>query len=420
MSTLGSQRTRVTRLSIPAAGSWRADITLEAGTLPSGTQTLTMGSLVATGTVQRAAYDAPQLPHVVLVGGLGWDAQITAVQALALSMFADPGVRLSSVLTNLARLAGETIEQPTDRTVGLHWSAVSTRTGERVRFRDVLTGLVREGLLLTWWVGLDGVTRFTARSSGAVTGRATFLRGRGDVALRVYGTDDPAPFLPGRTVEAEAISRAVVVETPGSLTVECWGGGAPTIRDSAIRMVSNAFPSLVYGYPRTYLVESANADGTCDLLPPPASPYLRELESVPQWNTGGLVVTPVVGAAVAVSFLDASPLAPVILGWAPGVPLELVVDADDLLDLGPSADAIELAGGGPAVARVGDTCDVGTLTVQTTTPPLPAGVLFTYAPPGVGVPVAFIIGGAVVAISDPTVVPLVAEIDSGSAVVTCG
>lgn len=421
MSTLGTQRTRVTRLSMPERGQWRADITLESGTVPTGTQTLTIGTLTATGTVDPAlaGLDAPDLPHVVLVGGLGWDAVVTRAAAQALSMFSDAGVRLSSVLNALSLAAGESIIQPTDRTIAFHWSAVSTRDGEAVRHRDILANMVRLGYIATWRVDLDGVTRFTERSSSTVTARATYLRGNRAVGLRVFGCDDPAQCLPGNVVDGEPIGRAVVVDTPESLTVECWDPSAPTLRAMMIRIVANAFPALVYGYPRTYIVAAVNADDTLDLVPPPTSGYLRDLRSVPQWNTGGLIVRPELGAEVCVTFRDADETRPVAQSWAPGVPLGLVADASDLVAVGESATAVELAGGGPAVARVGDTCDVGSLTVATTTPPLAPGVIITYTPP-FGSPVSFILGGAIVAISNPTTVPLVAEIDSGSTVVSSG
>jgi hypothetical protein len=411
----------VTRLSLPERGQWRADITLEAGAVPTGMQTLTIGTLAATGQVERGGYDAPDLPHVVLVGGLGWDAVVTRSAAQSLSMFSDAGVRLSSVLNALSLAAGESIIQPTDRTIAFHWSAVSTRDGESVRYRDILATMVRLGYLATWRVDLDGITRFTERMSSAATGRATYLRGNRAVGLRVFGCDDPATFLPGNTVDGDAVGRVVVVDSPESLTVECWDPTAPTLRDMVIRIVANAFPALVYGYPRTYIVAAVNADDTLDLVPPPTSGYLRDLRSVPQWNTGGCIVTPELGAEVAVVFRDADETRPVVQSWAPGVPVELAADASDLVAVGESASAVELAGGGPAVARVGDTCDVGTLRVETTAFPLPPGVLFTYTPPGaLGIPTTFIVEGAVIATSSPTTVALVAEIDSGSTVVTSG
>jgi hypothetical protein len=417
VSTLGTQRTRVTRLSMPERGQWRADITLEAGAIPTGTQTLTIGTLAATGRIDPAlaGYDAPDLPHVVLVGGLGWDAAVTRSAAQSLSMFSDAGVRLSSVLNALALAAGESIAQPTDRTIAFHWSAVSTRDGEAVRYRDVLANMVRLGYLATWRVDLDGVTRFTARATSAVVGRATYLRGNRSVGLRVFGCDDPAEYLPGNIVEGSAIGRAVVVDSPESLTVECWDPSAPTLRDMVIRIIANAFPALVYGYPRTYIVAAVNADDTLDLVPPPTSGYLRDLRSVPQWNTGGLIVTPELGAEVVVVFRDADETRPVVQSWAPGVPVELAADASDLVAVGESASAVELAGGGPAVVRVGDAVAAGYLAQDTA-----RGVYWRETlldawaplPPGTGP------GNAPV--SGDVGLPVVGAATAGSTVVTSG
>jgi hypothetical protein len=402
---------------MPERGQWRADITLEAGAIPTGTQTLTIGTLAATGRVDPAlaGYDAPDLPHVVLVGGLGWDAVVTRSAAQSLSMFSDAGVRLSSVLNALALAAGESIVQPTDRTIAFHWSAVSTRDGEAVRYRDVLANMVRLGYLATWRVDLDGITRFTERATSSVVGRATYLRGNRSVGLRVFGCDDPAEYLPGNTVEGGAIGRAVVVESPESLTVECWDPSAPTLRDMVIRIVANAFPALVYGYPRTYIVAAANADDTLDLVPPPTSGYLRDLRSVPQWNTGGCIVRPNLGAEVCVTFRDADETRPVVQSWAPGVPVELAADASDLVAVGESAAAVEIAGGGPAVVRVGDAIAAGYLAQDTA-----RGVYWretlldawTPLPPGTGP------GNAPV--SGDVGLPVVGAATAGSDVVTSG
>lgn len=84
------------------------------------------------------------------------------------------------------------------------------------------------------------------------------------------------------------------------------------VRTSVLRMVASAFPSLVYGHPRTYIVAAVNADGTLDLVPPPDAPHLPELRRVEQWSVVELV--PAKGTSVAVLFLDANPARPVVIG----------------------------------------------------------------------------------------------------------
>lgn len=127
-----------------------------------------------------------------------------------------------------------------------------------------------------------------------------------------------------------------------------------------------------------------------------------------------------VGCDVLIAFADGDPARPVIVGFAPkgssnAVPEETEIDATDELRLGESVGtAVILAGGDQHVARVGDACDAGTWVVQNTvSPPAPAGVVFTYTPPG-GTPVSFILVGAVTVQATPTTVPLSAEIIEGN------
>jgi hypothetical protein len=218
MSFLNDQRITRAMLSLPTWGQWRLECVLDSGTLPTGAVDVDLAGLPLLGTVLRADFDLPERPHVVVVGALGWNTPIPS----PLSWNEDPGVRLSTVLAALAAGAGEPIVQPTDFTIGLHYATPASRTGEPSRYREALTEMVRAGNILGWWVGVDGVTRFAARETGDVATRATPLGARGDVGLRIFGVDDPVPFMPGRSVDGVVIGRAVIVETTESLTVQCW------------------------------------------------------------------------------------------------------------------------------------------------------------------------------------------------------
>jgi hypothetical protein len=140
----------------------------------------------------------------------------------------------------------------------------------------------------------------------------------------------------------------------------------PTLRELVLRIVAEAFPVLVYGAPRTYVVQAVRADGRLDLSPPPDAVALPELVAVEPWVLNGATVVPTPGTEVVVVFRDASPARPVVVGYAQGVaaggaspnatrPTRLELDASATVTVGENASAVELAGGGPAVARVGDT-----------------------------------------------------------------
>jgi hypothetical protein len=103
-------------------------------------------------------------------------------------------------------------------------------------------------------------------------------------------------------------------------------------------MVREAFPSLIYGHPRTYIVASVDDEGRLDLDPPPDAPELPALRAVEQWAVG--VLDPETGAEVVVHFRDANPARPIVVGARggpgaatpapPAIPLGRVVRWGDI------------------------------------------------------------------------------------------
>ena len=219
MSTVGAAHAHTLRLTLPRYGQWRLDAVLEGGDVPAEGATVSalVGDLELTGKVLRAGFDAPDRPHVVLVGGLGWETPLAA----PVSYQSDASVMLSTVLDDLARRAGETLERPADVPLGLAYASPARRT-----VRDALNALALVGYTPPWRVDPDGVTRYGDRVGATVTARATVIRRNFGVSLRVVGIDSPASFLPGNTlVDGDSnvlITRAVVDEATNRLEVEVW------------------------------------------------------------------------------------------------------------------------------------------------------------------------------------------------------
>lgn len=172
----------------------------------------------------------------------------------------------------------------------------------------------------------------------------------------------------------------------------------------------------VYSYRVTEMVaERAN------LTALDTSRGLPDLSLMSQWcGVSGAWSKLTDGCDVLIAFADGDPARPAIVGFGPkggvgAVPEETEIDATDELRLGESVDtAVILAGGAAHVARVGDACDAGTWVVQNSvSPPAPAGVVFTYTPPG-GTPVSFILVGAVTVQETPTTVAQAAVITEGN------
>lgn len=219
MSTLAGQPIERVELAIPKLGSWRADVVLVGGEAPTGKVQLVVGDLELAGTAFEGGLDSADKPHLVVVSAPGWELPLEE----PLSYQGDAGVRLRTVLQDLATRADEQLEQPTDTSVGTHFEALPSRSGD-TRLRDVLAALRRVGHVPGWRVDADGVTRFGERSGGDVTDRGRILRRNAALGLRVVGLEATAvsAFLPGAQIEGAPIDRVVVRETSARLEAEVW------------------------------------------------------------------------------------------------------------------------------------------------------------------------------------------------------
>lgn len=220
MSTLGGSPARTVDLVYPTFGGWRADVSLIGGPLPlvGSPIILDVADLSLVGHVLRAAYDQPDRPRAVVVGGNGWEGAVTA----PISFRSSGGVLLSTVLRDLSRRSGEPIVLPTDRTMGLAFAYPAGTVRAPQKYRDALGALVRFGYLQPHRVDPDGVTRFGARVGVQVTARATDMGSSSNVGVTTYGIDSPLAFLPGNIVGGVVIGRLVVHETAGTLSCDVW------------------------------------------------------------------------------------------------------------------------------------------------------------------------------------------------------
>lgn len=378
MGTLGTVRYTKVSASLSVLGGHRAEVWLESGaTAPLGRVDLTIGDLILKGAATRGGVDAPDSPHVIHIGGAGWELPITnppPSYGPQPNASATP-VRLSTVLADLAGRAGESLgsasDQPADRTIGSTWAFAAAKDGEPLLLKDALQALYRDGFVGAWRTDPDGVTRFGPRILGSVTARATPLKRDSGIGWALLGIDSPRAFLPGGTWEGRTILRADIEERPGALTVGVFLERLSVLRQIERRMVTR-FPALTWGYPRTYLVANVRGDKTLDLRPPADSPHLPSLAAVEQWLPGGMAVVPKVNARCLVAFRDARSGTPAVVGYEPGgVPDEVDWNADAIV-LG-NATAVPTSGFIAAAERrvvcYGDPVVVGTAAGTITLPP---------------------------------------------------
>jgi len=327
MSRVGNQRASQVELTIPQWGGWRAEVVLEGDEPPTGQVTLTVGGMALTGTVQRGSVEFPGKPAVVIRGGIGWLSDVSA----PISFQSDAGVRLSTVLSAISRAARQTIEQPTDSTIGGYFEAIASRPSSRVTYKDLLDRMVRDGSVSNWRVDPDGVTRFGARTGAPVTDRYTFVRRNPSTGSRVFAIDDPKQILPGNLIDGVAIVRAVIRESHDEITAEVFEDSSPpSIADQIRALVASAFDDAV----RTYVVAACHGDGRLDLVPPPNCTYYPEMRNVEQWSLGGCVYKASAGDEAAVVFLDSNRTRPIVIGFK--------LTSDTVQDVARKGDTVKI------------------------------------------------------------------------------
>jgi hypothetical protein len=167
---------------------------------------------------------------------------------------------------------------------------------------------------------------------------------------------------------------------------------ADKIRAGLARLVGSEIEGIDLIGEHTYRVTAVHADGRCNL--DPIEERMQSHSYVDQWLGGGEVTTPVVGSLCMVIFRDLKKDRPIITRFQPlritgGKPVKAELDATD----------IELAGGGPAVARVGDTVTLAAINI--------------IAPPGTS-------GGPCTVNTISGAITLTGVITSGSSKVTSG
>lgn len=221
MSSLGAQTITAAELHVPPSGAWWADVTLESGGVPAvGPAVLVIADLVLVGYVLRSGVDQPSLPRAVVTGGAGWRTLLSAPGAYASAS----SVRLSTVLSDLAALAGEPYDVPAEALLGPGYGWDASTPYAPVRARDVLGELVVRGALPSWRVQPNGRTSFTRWPSTGAADAFAIIRDRNMAAGARYCAvpGSALPLLPGATLEGTTIARVTFTEDHQELRATTW------------------------------------------------------------------------------------------------------------------------------------------------------------------------------------------------------
>lgn len=223
-SKIGNQILQGVELHWPYYGGAWARVSTEAGAVPPGPATLTIGDLVLVGTIlpDRAGLNAPSSWSGIWASGTAWDAVLPPRDGYQ----ADAGVRLKTVLGDLVKeCGGPAIVMPPDAPIGAFWSRPLTGAdGRPWTGKRELTALAQARRLPSpHWLDAANVTRFGPRPTGKVSVPARVTRRDLTRGMRLFGVDSPKAFAPGLSFEGAVISRLVIREKGGeSVTVETW------------------------------------------------------------------------------------------------------------------------------------------------------------------------------------------------------
>lgn len=224
MSTLRGLSLISATVTIPPAGGWFASCVISQGNAPDpGAADLVIGDLTLRGTIPegRAGVDTPDAPACIVIGGNGWNTLLAQEGAYN----APGGVRLSTVLRDLAALAGEAYVAPAEVRLPESWGWPASSSAYPVRARSVLSALVKRGAIPTWRVDpATGRTRFNEWPViGACDGRAQIVNRDLRRGIRYLALDGSvAAILPGATIEGATIRRVTITDNAGALKAETW------------------------------------------------------------------------------------------------------------------------------------------------------------------------------------------------------
>lgn len=370
-ATVDSHLITALEIYLPQSGVWWGDLQTDDGVQLSGQVTITLGDLQLMGTVRRGGVHAGAGGYRIEGGGAGWSTQLPAR-----AYRSDSGVYLSTVLEDTALACGETLASGyEDRWLGTAFVR-GTQPAQRV-----LNGLCgADG----WYLGTDGETVLGRRPGGTVGVSYEVVDYDQAERLAVLATETPSAFMPGQTIEVEGaqhvISNVMLSIADGVLRVYCWCAAVSAedrLRASLAAIVRETFPNLIYLGTYEYRVVT-QSDNQLNLQPVSAAVGLPDLERVPMRpGIPGANAEVKLGSLVLVTFVNADPARPVVVGFedpdGEGFVSPLVsIDADQI-DLGDavgralrSGNIVDITGVQPGP---GITAAVITLNVAELTPP---------------------------------------------------
>lgn len=345
-ATLQGKRVTSARVTLPAWGCWYAEANLDGEVTLTGRVELKIADLTLSGTVLSGGPAKGRSAYRIAGGAAQWG------KVLPKKSYAnDLGVKASTVLTDAAREAGETLDASTIPTTALGPSYV--------RPEGPASAVLERISPTRWYVGEDGVTRIGQRAASALPAKVTRVTPVDRARERVdLASDTIAAIVPGVVVDGlEAIDVEHAISSAGALRSTVWGKlGAETSRRLAAwrALFEQLDPFRRFRGVTEYRVVTQEGERlnlqavrVSTGMPDVRRAYVRP--GIP-----GARADVALGTRVLVTFVDADPARPVVVGFedADGegfTPLLTEIDATTFVKLGagtaPAIKAGDLAGG---------------------------------------------------------------------------
>jgi hypothetical protein len=338
----GNPCTRM-RLQRPSWGCWWLDSELvEPAELTAGARvTAQIADLTLQGTIVNGYARNGTAGYRVVGGAGGWGRSLPEK-----SYQNDAGVKLSTVLGDVATAVGETLSGVPTARIAAHFARFAGSTRRPASW--ILNYFFPRG----WYVGDDGTTVIGQRSAAVYVGdgaRVLVQPATNVIELDVEQIDNLAP---GVTIDGSDPATDVELLLSGSkLRARVYAGasGATSRRMAAwAKLLDAHLPD--YKYRGSYEFRVVSQDGErFNLTPDLASIGLDDLELVPVRGPAGYRATVQEGELVMVTFVNAQADRPVIIAHddpeAPGyVPTQIDIgdqSSTDFLATKAAIDAVQ-------------------------------------------------------------------------------
>ena len=183
---------RIARASVlvPYYGIWTADVQLDSAQALAGAVSLVLGNLTLQGSVYRADSFAG-VTYARLVGGAGgWMKEVPS------ATYDNPvGVRLATVLYDVATLVGEKVNIVADSLIGLAY----------VREKAPAQRVLRQLAGAVWFIDPKGVTQISSRVATKITSQFTVIERDAGRGLLDIATEDYASWMPANTFSSPLV-----------------------------------------------------------------------------------------------------------------------------------------------------------------------------------------------------------------------